>query len=379
MLAAGGDVSFGRGVAERMKEYGAGFPFGAVEDLLRKSDLFTANFESPVLPPGREPPEKGLVVSDELMADFATPVPTAFTIANNHVFDAGEEGVEFTRRRLEALGIAAFGAADDDETARRMRVVEVRGLRVGFIGRAEDCPQLGGRSGPGPALINRRLLLREVSAAGASGEVDLLVVHLHQGLEFVDWPAPRLVDLARSLVEAGADLVLCHHPHVPQGWERYRDRLIFYSLGNLVFDVADSPYLRKGSPWTNRSFLALVPLAPGAVGEPTLVPYRISELGRPTPLAGVEADHLLEHVARISQALADRGELEKRWHDTCIRYLGINIDWAGASWKEDSAEELLGKFFARLGYDENRGWIRDLFSRFDWPKRLATEPWEDEK
>jgi len=377
VLAAGGDVSLAGTATEQMRRHGGAFPFGAMADVLGTADLFTANFESPILAEGKEPPKKGLVVPEGLLADFRLPVPTAFNMANNHVFDAGEDGIAFTRQRLEALGFAPFGAGADAETARQMRVVEVKGLRVGFLGRTEDCPQLKSRTAPGPALINRQRLVGDVSAARESGEVDVLVVHVHQGVEFVDWPAPRLVALARSLIEAGADLVLCHHPHVPQGWERYRERLIFYSLGNLGFDVAGSAYLREGSPWTNRSFLALIPIAPGEVGEPTLVPYRIGELGRPTPLAGIEADDLLDHVAEISKALADPQALERHWRDTCVRYLGINIRWAVGASKSDTTDELLDTFFARFGYDENRGWIRDLLGRLDWVKRLSVEPWED--
>lgn len=378
ILAAGGDISMGREVAEQVERRGAGFVLEAMADVLGRADLFTANWESPILVEGKDPPEKGLVVPERSLADLSLPVPAAFTMANNHCFDAGEDGIAFTRGRLDALGLSPFGAAADDETARAMRVVEVNGLRIGFLGRTEDCPQLKGRSAPGPALIKRKALMADLTAARDSGEADVLVVHLHQGVEFVDWPNPRLVDLARSLVDAGADLVLCHHPHVPQGWERYNDRLIFYSLGNLAFNVFQSGYQRQGSDWTNRSFVALIPLREGAVGEPDLVPYRITELGRPVPLAGHEAKDLLDHVATISTALADRDELLKRWRDTCIRYLGINLDWAMSAFKSDTPEELLNTFFARFGYDELRGVLRDLFAGYDWTKRLALEQWEEE-
>ena len=401
VLAAGGDVCLGRTVTEEMRRRGAGFPFGAMEEVLQAADLFTANFESPILAKGQEPPKKGLVVPEDLMAEFRLPVPAALTMANNHVFDAGESGVAFTRKQLEALGFSPFGAGATAAVGRKMRVVKVKGLRVGFLGRTEDCPQLKGRTAPGPALIKRRALLDDVRAARKSGKADVLVVHLHQGVEFVDWPAPRLVGLARGIVDAGADLVLCHHPHVPQGWERYRRRLIFYSLGNLVFDVAKHPYLREGSPWTNRSFVALIPITRAAgraptpgrsrggvgaaaaeegvtLGEPEFVPYRISELGRPVSLAGAEGDEVLEHIAEISKALADPVDLAKHWRDTCIRYLGINIDWTMGAWKAGDVDDLLGDYFARFGYDELRGVVLDLFAAAPWVKRLAREQWEDE-
>lgn len=71
---------------------------------------------------------------------------------------------------------------------------------------------------------------------------DFLVVFLHAGQEFISTPSPRIREACRNLIDAGADAVISHHPHVVQGVEKYKHGLIAYSLSNLVFD---SPYVSR--------------------------------------------------------------------------------------------------------------------------------------
>ncbi|HYL81372.1 MAG TPA: CapA family protein, partial [Candidatus Acidoferrum sp.] len=312
VIAAGGDISLAGVVTEGLQRFGAGWVFKRLAPALRAADLFTANLESPLLPNGIEPAARRHAVPGELLDAFfnARLPPMAFTLANNHAFDAGRAGVLRTQRKLGKIGITHFGAGRDGTAAREPRFVDVKGLRIGFLGRTEDSPQVNDKGFPGPGLIRYPQLLRDVR--GAAGRCDALIVHLHQGLEFVDWPGPHMVRLCRELVAAGARIVIGNHPHVPQGWEfvfrgprpavaggsaprgrlssgeahrtpRTPKGIIFYSLGNLVFDVARNPYVRQGSPWTNRSVVAMIPLSRSGIGEPTFIPYRIGRAGRPIP------------------------------------------------------------------------------------------------
>jgi len=375
-LACGGDVSLGRGIADAIRRQGAEWVFDLLAPTVASADLMTFNWESPVLPTGTDPPEKGLVVPEELIAGVTDALPPlAVTMANNHVLDAGVAGIPATRRRLDGLGVAHFGAGETEEEGRALHVVEVKGLRIGFLGRAEDCPQLSGRCAPGPALIRMPQLIGDVRA-GAE-RCDCLVVHLHQGVEFVDWPGPHFVWLCRELIRVGARLVIGNHPHVPQGHERHAAGHIFYSLGDLVFDVANSDYLSQGSPWTSRSVVALLPVGPHEVGEPILLPHRIDTAGRPIPLDGAEATEVLDHVAAISADLADEAAMQRHWRDTALRYLGINIRWAKDGLDENGlpTEEMLRSFFSRLALDENRAWARELFGDAEWVRNIHRPPW----
>ena len=376
-LACGGDVSLAKCVTDRVREHGAGWVFELLAPALDPADLMTFNWESPVLPTGEDPPEKGLVVPEELAAGLTESLPPCVvTVANNHMLDAGTAGVGATGRTLDGIGIAHVGAGETEADAERARIVEVDGLRIGFLGRAEDCPQLADRGFPGPAFIKYPQIVDDVRSAAAA--CDCLVVHLHHGVEFVDWPAPHFVRLCREVIEAGARLVLGGHPHVPQGHERRGPGHIFYCLGNLAFEITKDGYQGKGSRWTSRSALALVPVGRGEVGEPVLVPYRIEESGRPVPLAGAEAAEVLDHVAAVSADLGDEAAMQAHWRDTALRYLGIYLDWARGSCDENGhATEETVRFFSRLPMNESRMFVQELFGDADWPRRINERPWSE--
>jgi poly-gamma-glutamate synthesis protein (capsule biosynthesis protein) len=206
-------------------------------------------------------------------------------------------------------------------------------------------------------------VLRDVEAARASAAVDVLVVSIHADLEFVDWPAPHRLALSRRIIEAGADLVLSHHPHVPQGLERHGRGLIAYSLGNFVFPVLGNGYMQQGSVYTGRSFILLVELGRQGYVSHEIVPCRISELFRPEPMsAGAEREAFLAHIQTISAGLADEAALARHWSETAWRYLGINIGWLASRAHQKDLSQWAAKFFCRLLYDENRPWVRQVLA-----------------
>ena len=374
-LAVGGDVSLANCVADNIRRHGARWVFELIAPRVAGADLMTFNWESPVLPRGQDPPEKGLVVPDELVVGVADGLPPlAVTVANNHAFDAGVEGVAATRKKLDELGVAHFGAGDTEAEADALRLVEVNGLRIGFLGRAEDCPQLADKGYPGPAMIRYPQVVEDVRAAAR--QCDCVVVHLHHGVEFVDWPGPHFVRLCRELIDAGARLVVGGHPHVPQGHETCGAGHIFYCLGNLAFEITNDGYQGKGSPWTRRSAVALVPVGPGGAGEPTLVPYQIDD-GRPAPLEGADAAAVTDRIAAVSADLGDGAAMQRHWRETALRYLGIYLDWALGTCDEDgrATEETVQGFFPRLAMNESRMWVRELFGDAEWPRKISRPPW----
>jgi poly-gamma-glutamate capsule biosynthesis protein CapA/YwtB (metallophosphatase superfamily) len=379
VMAAGGDISLAGTVTDSLERFDAGWVFERLAPALTSADLFTANLESPILPDGAEPGADALVVPEKLLnASFAARLPRmAVTLANNHAFDAGPDGVACTRRKLGEIGIACFGAGADARTAGRPRFVDVNGLRIGFLGRTEDSPQIHGKRFPGPAVMRYPQLLRDVRDAAA--RCDALIVHLHQGVEFIDWPGPHMVRLCRELAAAGARVVIGNHPHVPQGWERAgrrRRSVIFYSLGDLVFDVAHTRYLRRGSPWTARSVIAMIPLTRSSAGDPTLVPYWITNAGRPIPLKGHAADEVRRHVAMLSTDLRDPGAMREHWRETAVRCLAIYLRLAGDVLNgAGTTREVVDHLCGCLALDESRAWIRELVGGGGWLRKLTRPSW----
>ncbi len=166
----------------------------------------------------------------------------AVTLANNHQLDNDVPGLVETPKILDELGLKYVGAARKDRDARFLvETIEVKGWRVGFVVATAQTnrtplrdpgPHIG--YVPAPALKNQ--LVPVIEAARASH--DLIVVQIHWGQEYEDAPARWQIDTAHAFVDAGADAVIGHHPHVLQGIERYKGGVIAYSLGNFVFPNA---------------------------------------------------------------------------------------------------------------------------------------------
>lgn len=176
-----------------------------------------------------------LFQSDGVIDALRTLGVQAVNLANNHVLDWGEEGLTNLRSRLEAAGIAAFGAGADLQAATRLQSIRVGEQSVGLLGygwEREWCVPARPRSA-GVAPLRAHDMLRAVRAA--KSQVDRVVVNLHWGYEYELHPLPVHRRLARELVEAGADLVIGHHPHVVQPFEVHRGKPIYYSLGNFYF------------------------------------------------------------------------------------------------------------------------------------------------
>ena len=240
-IAAVGDVMLARNLVAWMEEGGAFYPFERVAHLLREADLTVANLEVALT-------ERG--VAAEKAYTFRTPPRFAsglveagidlVSLGNNHIADFGREGIEDTLAALDALGIRHAGAGLDEAAARRPAVVEVEGLRIAFLSYTDIVKNsFAGPDAPGVALATPEGIAADVGAARA--QADVVVVLLHSGIEYTQAPQPAQQRLARAAVDAGALLVLGHHPHVLQGWERYGGGVIVYSLGNFVFDLEHDP------------------------------------------------------------------------------------------------------------------------------------------
>ncbi len=180
--------------------------------------------------------------------------------------------------------------------------------RLGFLAFTERGLAWCWRSS-GPSDVVDRRILDDVRAAGT--QCDLLVVSLHWGVEGASYPSPRQIRLGRQLVDAGASVVLGHHPHVVQGIERYRGGLIAYSLGNFQFPPDDAP--------TDETFVLSVRLGRDGVLGYELTPVRIGNDGIPVPAADGEREVLLERVARLSGHIQRDRMSEDEWFSRIAR------------------------------------------------------------
>ncbi len=163
----------------------------------------------------------------------------AVTLANNHALDNGRAGTTDTPAILDELGIEHVGGVREDPLV-RVETLDVKGWRVGFIAATAVLNRAPPRTGPKPPYIRATAFREELVPAitAARADHDLVIVVVHWGYEYTDAPARWQVAAAHAFVDAGADAVIGHHPHVLQGIERYRGGTIAYSLGNFVFPNA---------------------------------------------------------------------------------------------------------------------------------------------
>ena len=247
-IMAVGDVLFGRYADRKTYEPVVaarhGDPFVEVAPILRRADLALANIESPVL---HEPDEFG--VNGRLTfraepADLAKIEAAGFDIvsfANNHALNFGEQGVRESLEHVGRTGLRTVGVGLDQAQADAPALVEVGGVRVAVLGRTI---WLNGRRAPRKdAFISyvsdqemQEPLVEAVRAVRASAVADVIIVFIHWGYEGKSRAANHQRWAAQAMIDAGAHLVIGHHPHVVHEIERYGDGLIAYSLGNFLFD-----------------------------------------------------------------------------------------------------------------------------------------------
>jgi poly-gamma-glutamate synthesis protein (capsule biosynthesis protein) len=215
--------------------------FAAVAPELRQADIAFGNMEFPVAP-------KAGHGTQPFVFNAPAVVPVALraagfgivSFANNHAFDQGRAAVAETIDNLRAASLAEVGAGKDRAAAETPVFEEVRGIRVAFLGfTARFNENLDSDDPKAPRIAPAEPEAMRAAIAKARAQSDFVVVSLHWGTEYAKEPDPGEADLAHSLVDAGAGLILGSHPHVLQALETYpaadgRLALIAYSLGNFV-------------------------------------------------------------------------------------------------------------------------------------------------
>jgi poly-gamma-glutamate synthesis protein (capsule biosynthesis protein) len=308
-----GDVAFGgrfRSGNWSPMDVPANDPFAAVASLIA-SDLPIANLETTVMTevPAPEGKLRFVATPDQVALLPKNGIP-AVTIANNHIGDVDKKGIVETLQHLADLGLTVFGAPREEEPLFRAETIEIKGWRIAVVAATArlNRRQKKGRPQP-PFLLDEKLppALIPVIEAARPGH-DLVVVVLHWGTEYADAPHDWQIEAAHAFVDAGADVVVGHHPHVLQGIERYKGAVIAYSLGNFVFQNATEP-----EKWTG--ILRLGFAADGDRRCLDLAAFHPTEMQRspfyhPLPAAGRALDATVARLTELSEAMDTAWTLE---------------------------------------------------------------------
>ncbi len=232
-----------------------------------KCDYVVANLEAPV---GKGKPAKHKVnISSHSRAIKAVKKAgvDAVNLSNNHILDYGYGALRRTVDQINNEGLSCFGISKRGANKRK-RTYKIKGTRVALLGYVSDTtsPVLPARGELGPNRLAVGKAIKDIRSV--SDISDCVVVNIHWGYQNYHYPSPNQRCKARELIDAGADIVIGHHAHTYQAYEKYADGIIFYGLGNLVFPNSkhESYYDGNGNfemkqlTWNERNNYSILPV-----------------------------------------------------------------------------------------------------------------------
>ena len=268
------------------------YPFVRIADTIRSADIAFANLEGPVS-------DRGVNQGSKYSFRFE-PVGTmhalsfagfdVVSIANNHIWDWGKDALSDTVRFLDDAKIGHIGAGRNIDEANKPFIAQLDETRVAMLGYTTLYPDSleAGDDYPGISSFTVSSTVKEIERLKEAEQADIVVISLHWGIEYASSSTSSQQLIARALIDAGADLVIGHHPHVVQEVERYKQGWIAYSLGNFVFDQFFSPETMSG-------FMVRAHIADGKVESVEQVPIQLTSTFQPYVI-GQPGDPALEMV-----------------------------------------------------------------------------------
>jgi len=278
-LFAGGDILLDRGVYEtlRVKGRGPNFPFaggtaeitsrcrncsplgwdlprtrrtgnaGAVREVISGADIAMANFENPAPDRFTWHKAKTVFTADPTLIDGLVKAGIDYVgIANNHIGDAGNNGILQTIANLKKRGLKYSGAGKDLAAAQRPAILDANGTKVAILAYDAIAPGYHAAKGePGSSKLTIKAVQAGVKAARKAG-AKVVIVFPHWGTEYRYSPFQNQQRLARQIIDAGADMIIGNHAHYAAAVEVYKGKPIWYALGNFVFDQTWSEPTMEG-------------------------------------------------------------------------------------------------------------------------------------
>lgn len=291
-----GDVMFGRGVESVINDN----IFGDLRSLFLQSDIVVINMESPFTTsninykkaiPLKANPNNAHILKDNNV--------NVVSLANNHIMDYGPQGLKDTITALDKYNINHIGAGDNIEKAVQPAYFNKDNKRIAilnffdkstFQGFSETELAQATNNTPGSAPASPEIIKKSID--NAKEKADIVIVTFHYGNEYSFTPNGYQTNISRKCIDDGADLVIGTHPHVPQGIESYKNKLIFYSLGNCVFD--------QSNPLTKESMIVGLNIINGTP-DVEVIPIRIVN-SSPKFMNKNNAEIFLKNIQRNSNA-----------------------------------------------------------------------------
>ncbi|OHD10458.1 MAG: hypothetical protein A2Z98_07225, partial [Spirochaetes bacterium GWB1_27_13] len=211
----------------------------AIEKIFDEHNVISCNFEAPIISEKDKPIAKAGPNIFQIPNACDIIKKSKFnliSLANNHLCDYGKNALKNTIASFSDQTIVGAGLNFND--AYQLKIITINNIRFGFLSFCEG--EFGAlfyenqQNKAGYAWINHHSIDNRIS--DAKKQVDILIVQAHCGVEEIDIPLPEWRNRYKNLIDCGADAIIAHHPHIVQGWELYKEKPIFYSLGNFYFD-----------------------------------------------------------------------------------------------------------------------------------------------
>jgi len=292
--------------------------YGDLFDRLNTADLKIFNLESPLARTGNLAVKSGAAFRADPCHAVSLGVLSvdAVTLANNHIWDCGLPGFNQTLETLTDHGIRWTGAGRNLAVAATPLVLEKNSLKIGILNFSEGEDLTCATPGT-PGVMGWEPVMVEAQIRNLRSTVDLVVVIAHCGIEYMPFPAPYVTAAFQNLAAAGADLVVGHHPHVPQGLQIHKTTPIFYSLGNFVFFQHTDLLFRK------LGFVLFAELDCQGLAGLEMVPYQIHDQGLRS-LTPKENHHFFTAFRRVSGQINTPGGRKQAWH-ALIQYYAAHM------------------------------------------------------
>jgi poly-gamma-glutamate capsule biosynthesis protein CapA/YwtB (metallophosphatase superfamily) len=289
--------------------------FGDLQEDIARADLSFFNLETPLSANGRPIEKDGpnfrahpdcIKAAAEAGFDIAG-------LANNHIMDFGETGLTDTIKTCKNIGLLICGAGQSLAEAQAIQIIRKKGFKIAFIAVAEHEFSISEPDRPGAAPLDP--IENTLQIEQARTMADLVFITIHGGNEYFPFPRPGLRKICRFYIDRGADAVICHHPHVPGAYEYYNDKLIFYSLGNLILE----PLGNRPRGWNHGYALRLEYGVKGKhLFAHEIIPYTQSvDQGGVRKMRGDAKHAYLKLLKGYRDTLLDEKEYARVWAEFC--------------------------------------------------------------
>lgn len=281
---------------------------------IQKSDLSIVNVESPLTLSTHRFVKSGphLKIAPRFAHFLVDCGFRLATLANNHIYDYAQEGLDDTLRACSQNGMATVGAGRTIQEAQQTYFQSVGGRRLAIINVAENesCTATKFHGGAHPLdVINN---VRSIKAA--CNEADYVIVIVHGGNELCPYPSPRVVQRYRFFIESGAHAVVAHHPHVIQGYEIYHGAPIIYSLGNFLFPIQQGGMISSFADSWSKGMGAYITFP--FIGEDSLKIFPFRQCAKDPVVMSFnddEKENFQKYLSELSRPIGDTDTLDHLW------------------------------------------------------------------